>query len=567
MTMMPTVATGCDRAGQGRWLAAFVFVLAMSGLAVAAPAAAAGPGAYAASRFDVDVKVIPDGSLDVTETITFDFQSGTFKQVWREIPASRTDGIDILDAWMDEDRVTRGEGPGHIVLSGRNRLRVEWQFTPTGPSSHTFRLHYRARGVVYLDGDRAIVRWRALPEEHRYAIAASRITIAPPEPPIAAPSIEQHRVGDVSIARSGARIDIDAKDIKSNGWVIAELAFPATHIAAAAQWRRRQLDATALAPRWATAAAGAFVIGVVILLLAMQGYAAPTVGSDETTSTEQPSPLPVAMASFLAARGRTTGYQPLATLLDLADRGTLTVRELPRRLGVRAYEFEQVPGTHALEDHETEALTIAFAGRPDNVSLSKARGRLARGGRRFAAAVNADLAERGLLDPSRKAVRDRLVIVAVAMLIAAGVGCIAVAPFIPRFEGWPFLVPLGLALAGIVGVFIAVSKTPLSDVGLMEAGRWRGFRRHLKSLAGARNDEGAARVPSRWIVYAIAIGLGHQWSRYLKRHPDAAPPWFIPSSHDDAGAFAAFVGSHASGSGAGGGGGGAAAGGGGSGAG
>jgi hypothetical protein len=544
-----------------------VFVIAGWGLAAPAQVEAAGPGKYAASRFDVDVTVVADGSLDVTETITFDFQSGTFQKVWREIPTSRTDGIDILDAWMDDDRMTQGEGPGHILLSGRNRVRVEWQFAPTGASTHTFRLHYRARGVAYLDGERTIVGWRALPAEHRYAIGASRITIATPEPAAGTPSIEQRRVGSLSVTQSRARIQIDATDIKSNGWVLAELAFPPARIAAAPDWRQRQLGATALAPRWATAAVVAFVFGVVIILVAAQGYSAPSVESD-VTSTEPPSPLPVAIASVLAARGRSSGYQPMATLLDLADRGMLTVRELPRAFGVRTYEFAQVPGTHELADHETEALTIAFAGRPENVSLSKARGRLARAGRRFATAVNADLAARGLIDPSRKRVRDRLRIASVTLILAAVAGCTAVAPFIPRFDGWPFLVPLGLGLAGIVGVILAASRTPLSDLGLMEAARWRGFRRHLKSLAGARDDDGAARVPARWIVYGIATGLGHQWSRYLKTHPDAAPPWFIASAHDDAGAFAAFVGSSAaSGAGGGGGGGGAAAGGGGSGAG
>jgi hypothetical protein len=47
-------------------------------------------------------------------------------------------------------------------------------------------------------------------------------------------------------------------------------------------------------------------------------------------------------------------------------------------------------GTHEIEDHETEALTMAFAGRGDDVTMSKARGRLARGARRFAAAANDD---------------------------------------------------------------------------------------------------------------------------------------------------------------------------------
>src|SRR4029453_7369776 len=132
---------------------------------------------------------------------------------------------------------------------------------------------------------------------------------------------------------------------------------------------------------------------------------------------------------------------------------------------------------------------------------------------------------------------------ALAMILAGVLGAVAVAPFVPRFLGWPFFLPLGLLVAGFIGIGPAASGTPLSDRGLVEAARWRGFKRHLKALA-SRDDEGAAAVPSRWIVYAIAAGLGTAWSRYLKRHPDAAPPWFDSASDDAGASFAAFVGSH-----------------------
>ena len=93
---------------------------------------------------------------------------------------------------------------------------------------------------------------------------------------------------------------------------------------------------------------------------------------------------------------------------------------------------------------------------------------------------------------------------------------------------------------------MAAATSPLSDAGLMQGSRWRGFKRHLKQLADARDDPGAATVPSRWIVYGMALGLAHQWSRYLKKHPAAAPSWFVAAAREDpGGAFAAFVGSNA----------------------
>jgi hypothetical protein len=529
-----------------------------------APAAADGPGAYIARRFDVNAKALPGGNLDVTETITFEFQSGTFRNVWREIPESRTDGVEIIEARMDGNALTRGEGPGHFIVSRRNSLRVEWHFAPTGPSTHRFELHYVARGVTYRDGAHDVVRWRLLPAEHRYKIAESVSTIAAPVNPAGPAIVEPHRVGRASTAQSAGAVQVVATTIPTNGWVIAEIHYPAgSLITTPPEWQQRQDTATSLAPRWEMAAAAVFIAALLLVLVIRQGYDSPGFdGVDRTTVTEPPEALPVALAAALASKGRGPGYPSVATLLDLADRGVLTVRELPRRLGVRNYELSQVPGKHELDDHEAEALSIAFAGGGGEVTMSKARGRLARGSRRFSNAVNADLAGRGLLDPSRKAVRDRLTAVSLGMIFTAGVSAAGLAALIPRYEGWPLLMPLALVICGIIGVIMAAATSSLSDAGLMQGARWRGFKGHLKGIAA----DGTASVRPRWIVYALALGLGSQWSRYLKKHPDVTPPWFVAAGDDPGGAFAAFVGTHAA-SASGAHGGGAAAGGGGSGAG
>ena len=570
MTMRATLSGWCDRAGHGACRAALLVAACLISLILSpSAAAAAGPGAYAATRFDVKATVLPGGSLDVTETITFNFQSGTFQKVWRDIPSSRTDGIDIVHARMDDNAVSRGEGPGHITVSSRGgRLKVEWHFAPTGPSSHTFELRYLARGVAYREGDRDIVRWRLLPAEHRYTIAESRATIVAAVTATEPPALDRRRVERSTATLSAHAIEIVTAGIGDNGWVIAEAHYPGgSLVTTPPAWQQRRLTAAALASRWGMAAAGIFVAGLLVLLVIRQSYPSPGFDVSPTTTTEPPGPLPAALAAALVAKGRASGFQSMATLLDLADRGVLLVHELPRTLGTRNYALSQVSGKHDLADHEAEALTIAFAGVGDEVTMSKARARMARAARRFSNAVNGDLAERGLLDPSRKAVRDRLTLVSIVMLLAAGLGAIGVAPFIPRFEGWPFLLPLALSLAGIVGVVMAAATTSLSDAGLVEAARWYGFKRHLKEVANRRDPDGAT-IGSRWIVYGIALGLASQWSRYLKKHPATAPPWFIGAADDHAGAgFAAFVGGSAASTSSAGAGGGGAAGGGGSGAG
>ncbi len=378
MTMVPTLAVRRDKAGHIPGVAALALLAC---LVAPVPAAADGPGAYLARRFDVKAKALPGGSLEVTETITFEFQGGTFRNVWREIPESRTEGVEVLEARMDGALLSRGEGPGHIVVSRRNKVRVEWHFEPTGPSTHTFELHYIAGGVAYRDGAGDVVRWRLLPNELRYKIAESASTIIAPVDPARAPVVESRRTGRVSTTRpSAGTVQIVATTVATNGWVVAELHYPAgTLIATPPEWQRRQDTAAALAPRWQMAAAGVFTAAFLLLLMVRQGYESPGFdGVERTSATEPPAPLPVTLAAALAMKGRGAGYPSMATLLDLADRGILTVRELPRRFGVRNYELSQVPGKHDLEDHQIEALSIAFGGAGDDVTISKATGRMTR---------------------------------------------------------------------------------------------------------------------------------------------------------------------------------------------
>ena len=563
ITMWLTILRGRDRTGHGARIAALALLAWLLPLQAVAQRA----GDYKAQRFDV--VITPHGAdLDVVETIVFEFQSGIFRRVWRDIPSSRTDGVEILEARMDGAPLPRGEGEGQVEVSGRNRVKVQWNFAPTGPSVHTFELRYRVRGVIYRADGADVLRFRVLPNEHRYAIDASRIlfaaTGAEPRP------LEARRIGSSSISATADGVVIEASNIARNGTAVAELRYPAgTMISAPPAWQQRDADARASAPKWLLGAAAVFALGVIVVLGARQGYEPPRVPSDETTTTSPPGPMPAALAAVLVNKGRASAYQGVATLLDLAERGVLRIQEVPKGFGIRSYDVTRVPGLRPLEPHEQSAIDIAFGRDAETTTLGKARGRLARASRKFVAAINGDLARRGFLDPARQAARDRLTGVAIAMLIASALGTIACAPLIPRYEAWPFAVPLALMLAGIIGIVVAASMSPLSDQGTIEAARWRGFKRYLEAVASAGKGAAGMPVETRWIVYGIAVGLATQWSRYLKSHPGAAPPWFSAASADNGAAFATFVGSNAATTGAhgGGSGGGGAAGGGGSGAG
>src|SRR5262249_9835541 len=216
-------------------------------LRAAAGVAQAATGTYKAQRFDVVVRAA-NGGVDVAETVTFEFQSGTFTKVWRDIPISRTDGITILDAAMDGAAMTPGEAPGHIAVSSRNgNVRVEWRVAEVRPSLHRVDRAYAAKGGAYRERERDVVRGRALPQEHRYRIDASRIRFEPAGAQVRTP--ESHRVAAVTLKTSNEGTTIEASAIQSDGWIVAELRYPAGLLAPAEpEWRRRAARAPGTPP-------------------------------------------------------------------------------------------------------------------------------------------------------------------------------------------------------------------------------------------------------------------------------------------------------------------------------
>ncbi|PYR75123.1 MAG: hypothetical protein DMF86_16325 [Acidobacteria bacterium] len=169
---------------------------------------------YTAERFDVAARMLPAGSVNVTETIRFRFDEGTFSRVWREIPRRHTDGIAVVDVRLDGQRFEPGAGPGQFSVSGTPQTRVEWHFQPTGPGGHTFQLRYTLAGAVRQSDAGDLFLWQALPTEHAYPIDASRIAIDFAAPPAGVPLITASRVAAHEQTLTGRHLEVTATGIR-----------------------------------------------------------------------------------------------------------------------------------------------------------------------------------------------------------------------------------------------------------------------------------------------------------------------------------------------------------------
>jgi hypothetical protein len=136
-----------------------------------------------ADSYHVEIRVLADGSLEVTERLYMSFQ-GTFRRGSREIPHHRTDGIEVLEVGEEGRPYERGYSEAehtYLVAEDEDYVRVQWYYPEITDDKRMFYIRYRAIGAVrrYEGGDQ--VWWKALPEEHGYEIRQSRVVVYLPE--------------------------------------------------------------------------------------------------------------------------------------------------------------------------------------------------------------------------------------------------------------------------------------------------------------------------------------------------------------------------------------------------
>jgi len=124
---------------------------------------------YVAERFDIDIELKTDGSMQVIETIAFRLMGGPFTYVYRDLEKTRTDGISFVSAELDglPLPVNRETALEWVEVEDGDPMNVTWHFQPTTDLTRIYTLTYQVSGVVRKDGTDTIV-WMAIPQDHDY---------------------------------------------------------------------------------------------------------------------------------------------------------------------------------------------------------------------------------------------------------------------------------------------------------------------------------------------------------------------------------------------------------------
>jgi Predicted membrane protein (DUF2207) len=512
-------------------------LLLLALFAAARPAAA--QRSLVIERFDAVIRVEPDGTIDVTETITARF-TGSWNGIYRSIPVKYrtaqgfnwTLGLDVLGA-------TDSEGHSLRLESGRERHDVKLRIWVPGANdaTRTVVLHYRATNALRFFDEHDELYWNVTGDEWEVPIeaATARIELPPNATGVRAIAFNGaygSRAQDASVAIEGTAVSIAMPHALSfyEG------------LTAVVGWDKRIVAEPTAAAR----TAGAVTSNWPLLI-----------------------PLPVFFGALLMWRRRgkdprrlpvTVRYEPpvgltpgeagtlidnqpdmrdiTATLVDLAVRGHLRFeeREQSKLFGLIKEEeyvlhrLEPPADAGALAPHERRLLNGVFSGRGTTVKLSELEDEFYSKLPDIRTAIFDRLLERGLYHARPDKVRQRWYVTGVLLgFLVAGAGVVLGARML--LTPVPFVAAAVLVAVIVIGFGVVMPARSVAGARALEA--VLGFEEFLRRVEGEQYRRvivGHPELFDRYLPFAMAFGVEKKWARAFEGIYKEPPQWYAGPS-------------------------------------
>ena len=513
-------------------LAGFLAALLAVGLALAPPPPAGqaeGSRSLTLEAFELSARIEPDAEVRIRESITARFQ-GRWRGLTRDIPlVSRSEAGTVRIAITD---LAAWEGSRPLRLERRRageELRLRIHVPDAADSTRLVDLDYRVRNGIRRFDDHDEFYWNVTGSQRSIGIERAGAVIQLPQGTadvraVAYTGVEGSTASraTVEVAGSQVRVRTTAPLAPDEGLTVA-VAFPRNVVKEPGRlvrtWRWLRDHPIALLPPLTGA-----------LLLA--GWW--TVGRDPAagavvTLYEPPADLAPGQAGALIDE-RVDSRDLSATLVDLAIRGVLAIREAGRRGLLRrpAFELELRRDRQEwrdLRDYERTLLEGLFEeGRAGERIPCRSLGEeRVEALRRSRDALAGSLVDRGCYRIRPGRVRN--------LCTAVGLGILLLAPL--PLPPWLALDPrigsLALLASGVLWILFAPLMPARTLAGARLQRQVRGYERFVRRVESDRYRR-LIRSPEQFeagLPYAMAFGLNHRWSHAFLGLLTAAPAWYV----------------------------------------
>jgi len=490
---------------------------------------------YYWESFNVDLQVLEDGDLRVTERQTLVFSGAPFSFGFRKVNTANTDGI--TDVSVREGDIVYEESFGRsphafTVEDEGNEVAINWYF-PQTTGRHSYTISYTAQNAVRTEPSGDQVFWIALPADLGARVENSAISITLPEG-IAAGSTTALFGGNegenitTSVSEDGRRATFQLTQPRPSGTAVeVGVRFPSGQLdLETPAWQRREQrnDVISL-----------FVL-VASLLIAVGGPLGalmlwylfgrdPEVGPTPDYLTEPPEETPPAVVGTLVDETAHI-HDIMSTLVDLARRGYLTMTETSQG---KDYEFQRTDKPlDDLRPFERKMIEGIFSGRQKR-DLEDLRYKFASRLNQIRKELYKELEQRGYVRRSPEGVRGTY------GCLSFGIGGVAFLSFfaLPGIfgSGVSTVICPSLALGATAVIAFVVSRymPAKTSKGAEAAAQWMAFKKYLQEIERYTQLDEATEIFENYLPYAVAFGLERSWIRKFSALPHTPiPPWYIP---------------------------------------
>ena len=490
-------------------------------------------------RFDAAIRVEPDGTIDVTESITARF-TGSWNGIYRKIPFKyRT--AQGLNWTIDFDVLGATDGEGRPLRIEQSReghyLAIRMWVPGAQDATRTAVLHYRASNALRFLEEHDELYWNVTGDEWDVPIEAATARI---ELPAAAEGVRAIAFNGVyGSAAQDASVEIDGATVR--------IAMPhalAFHegLTAVVGWNKGLVEEPTAVER-TTALLGSnwpLAIPLPVFLFAFWRWRRGGPDPEKlpvTVRYEPPKDLTPGEAGTLIDN-RPDMRDITATLVDLAVRGHLRFEEredrklfgLIKEQEYMMHRLDPPDDGRPLTPHEQQVLDGVFKGRGRSVELSDLEDEFYSQLPGIKNAIYDRLVQRGFYRARPDRVKQRWQVGGLFVGLAFAVGGSMVAYRM-------LLTPVPFIIAGVLVAFIMIgfgfvmpARSVTGARTLEQVLGFEEFLRRVESEQYKRVIVGHPEMFDRYLPFAMAFGVEKKWARAFEDIYTEAPRWYVGPS-------------------------------------
>jgi uncharacterized protein (TIGR04222 family) len=522
-------------------MAVVLALVALFTVVLSEPASAADQESI--SGYDTKFDVHADGSMQVTETIAYNFGANKKHGIFRNIPTTfhydderdrvyPIDDVQVTRNGAKEKFDTSSSGGDEVIKVGDKDTEVS--------GAQTYVLTYTVRGVINAFSDHEELYWNAIGKEWTVPIASSTAEVTGPaevQRVTCYRGFEGSTDGCEQATKDGDSSHFSQADIGDGKMLTVVVAFPVGSISNPGPiLKRRHVLANGFRPTPVNLGGG---ILLAVLGSALALFAAYRVGRDRRCvgtlpgltpgygerAVEERKPLgdqPPVVVEFGVPDGIRPGQvgtlqderadviDVTATIVDFAVRGHLHIKELD---GGDDWELVKLtPAPQHFLQYERLLFAALFNNR-DTVTVDTLRQKFASDLTKVREQLYTEMVTQGWYKRSPRRTRALARWAAGAGVVVAGLGTYLLAGLTPfGFIG------LGLLVAALVLLAVAGTFPARTGRGSAALSRLRGLRLYISQAEAAQiRFHERMRIFSELMPYAIVFGLAEHWAGVFQR--------------------------------------------------